>query len=378
MQTYRIGVIGAGMMGKTHSWCWQSLPFFYEKLPYRCVLHGVATSRIASAEAARDALGFARAYETPEALIADPEIDIVDIASPNDAHADQLLAAAAAGKKVYCDKPLTGRLDEAERLAAALPDPASVGQMVFHNRCLPATILARKMVGDGRLGEIIGFRGAYLHAGNVPEGKPLAWKDSRAMGAGVLYDLGSHLIDLVTWTCGSPLAEVHARQVTLNPRRPSREDPTRWVEQDSDDMTLMSARLASGAVGSLECSKIATGAMDELRFEIHGRKGALRFNLMDANWLEHFDAADPEMPYGGSSGYKRIDCVRRYPAPAGFPSPKATVGWLRAHLHSVYTFIDAVHTGAAFEPSIQRGIDLERMLAAVERAARSGVSECLA
>jgi predicted dehydrogenase len=143
------------------------------------------------------------------------------------------------------------------------------------------------------------------------------------------------------------------------------------VEQDSDDMTLINATLTTGAIGSIEASKIATGAQDELRFEIHGTRGALRFNLMQANYLDYFDMADPETPLGGTSGFKRIHCVQRYDPPAGFPAPKGTIGWLRGHVHCLYSFIDAVHAGRPFDPSLARGIELEKWLAAIAHSAQS-------
>lgn len=374
MKEYRIGILGAGMMGKTHAWCWQSLPFFYERLGFRARLHGVCTSRPETAEAARDAYGFERAYASYLELIESDAVDIVDIASPNHRHFEAVLAAARAGKPVYCDKPLTGNLDEALALEREIAHPERAGQMVFHNRFLPATMRARDLAASGDLGEVISFRAAYLHSGNVPPGKPLAWKDLRSHGAGVLYDLGSHVVDLLTWVCGASIVEVHARQKTLHARRPSYADPNVLVEQDTDDMTLMSVVLSNGALGTIEASKIATGAQDDLRFEIHGTQGAIRFSLMDPNYLDWFDQRDPEMPLGGTSGYKRIHCVRRYPAPAGFPSPKSTIGWLRGHLHSIYSFISSVHAGNAFDPSIARGIEIERVLAAVRRSAETGAT----
>ncbi len=372
MKTYTIGIIGAGFMGRTHAFGWSSLPFFYKDLPYRCVLKAVATSKPESAEAARAELGFEKAYADALALITDPEVDLIDIASPNSAHLAAILAAAAGGKPVYCDKPLTGDLQQALLIEQVVPDLARAGQMTLQYRFYPATLRARQMIEAGQLGDVICFRAAYLHSGNVAPGKRMNWKDLRAYGAGVLYDLGSHAIDLLTWLCGAGLAEVSARQKTLHARRPSLADPAALADQDTDDMTLISATLANGALGSLEVSKIATGAQDELRFEIHGTRGALRFNLTQPDFLDFFDAADPEAPLGGESGFKRIHCLQRYPAPAGFPGPKFAIGWLRGHQHCLFSFIDAVHAGRPFDPSLARGIELEKALAAVAQSAATG------
>ncbi|MCS7060451.1 MAG: Gfo/Idh/MocA family oxidoreductase [Anaerolineae bacterium] len=371
MKTYAIGVIGAGFMGRTHAYGWTVLPFFYDALGYRCVLKGVCTSRIETAEAARQTLGFERAYPDAETLISDPEIDVIDIASPNTFHKPAILAAAQAGKPIYCDKPLTGNLDDALEIERCLSDAARAGQMTLQYRFYPATLRARQMIEAGVIGDVICFRAVYLHSGNVTPGKRLAWKDLRVYGAGVLYDLGSHVVDLITWLCGAGLREVYAQQKTLHRRRPSYTDPNVLVEQDSDDMTLISATLTNGAIGSIEASKIATGTQDELRFEIHGTRGALRFNLMQPNYLDYFDVADLETPLGGMSGFKRIHCVQRYDPPAGFPTPKAAIGWLRGHVHCLYSFIDAVHAGRPFDPSLARGIELEKWLAAIAHSAQT-------
>jgi len=372
VKTYRIGVLGAGYMGRTHAWCWRSLPFFYADLPWRAELHAVATSRLETAAAAREAFGFTRTHASAEELIDDPDIDVVDIASPNHLHKDALLRALARGKAVYCDKPLTGNLAEALAIEAATAPAGEPVQMVFHNRFFPATQRARRMIAAGDLGEIICFRCEYLHSGNVPAGRRMAWKDRRDHGGGVLYDLGSHAVDLITWLVDRPVADIHARQRILHRLRPSLEDPSTMAVQEGDDMTLMSVALAGGALGTIEASKIATGTQDELRFEIHGTRGAARFNLMDPNYLDWFDLADPEQPLGGTSGFKRIHCVQRYEAPATFPAPKATIGWLRGHLHCAYTFLDTLHHERPFDPSLARGIEIEKVLAAAARSAESG------
>jgi predicted dehydrogenase len=374
VKVYRVGIIGAGFMGRTHAWCWRSLPFFYDGLDFRCELAGITTSRPETAEKARDAFGFARAYPSATAMIGDPEIDLTDSASPNNLPLEALLLANQYGKKVYCEKPLTGRLEQALEIQRAIPGLDRAGQMVFHNRFFPATMRAKQMMESGEIGDVISFRAEYLHSGNVSPAKPLAWKDRRDLGAGVLYDLGSHAVDLVTWLCGESIVEVFARQKTLHRMRPSKAVPAVLTEQDSDDLTLMSVVLDGGAVGSIEASKIATGKQDELRFEIHGTKGALRFNLMDPNYLDWFDQSDPESPHGGTAGIKRINCIQRYEPPACFPTPKASIGWLRAHIHCLYTFITTVHSSGQFDPSLARGIAIEKMLDAAQRSADTGAA----
>jgi len=368
MKTYNIGLIGAGFMGRTHAWCWSSLPYFYAGNGFKCCLESICTSRSETAEKAREELGFERAYTDFTTMINDPEIDIIDIASPNNRHKEALLAADKAGKIVYCDKPLTGNLEEALLLEQKLKYPDSLGQMTLQYRFYPATMRARQLIEAGDIGKIISFRAAYLHSGNVTEGKPMHWKDTKAAGGGVLRDMGTHIIDLLTWLCDASLSRTYALQKTLHTQRPAYGNRAVTARQDTDDMTLIAAELDNGAVGSIEASKIATGCQDELRFEIHGSHGALRFNLMDTNYLDFFNTSDPETPLGGTSGFKRLHCVQRYDAPAVFPGPKFSIGWLRGHLHCLYSFISAYHDGRPFEPSIRRGIELEKVIDAVEKS----------
>jgi predicted dehydrogenase len=143
------------------------------------------------------------------------------------------------------------------------------------------------------------------------------------------------------------------------------------VPVEADDLMVMLAKLPNGTLGVLETSKIATGTEDELRFEIHGDKGALRFNSMDPNYLDAYDLRDAETPLGGQRGWCRIACIQRYDKPAGFPGPKFSIGWIRAHLHSLYTFLDAIATGKPAQPSLLDGLNLQYLLAAAEKSART-------
>jgi predicted dehydrogenase len=142
------------------------------------------------------------------------------------------------------------------------------------------------------------------------------------------------------------------------------------VRVEADDQVVMLARLKNGATGTIEASKIATGMEDELRFEIHGSKGALRFNLMEPNYLEAYDMRSPESPLGGERGWQRISTVQRYDKPAVFPSPKSGIGWTRGHVHCLYSFLKAVADGSPAEPSLLRGLELQKKLAVIEESAK--------
>jgi len=366
------------------------MPLYFPSLPFRTRLVGVATSRMATAEHAKELLGFERATADSLSLIESDDVDIVHICTPNDQHLPALLAAMKAGKHIYCDKPLTATLAEAEQVAALLPSYKATSQMALQYRFWPATLRAKQLIDEGRVGAVSHFRGAYLHSGSVDRQRPLNWKANADRGGGVLNDLGSHIIDLLQHLLG-PLEPVYAtRRVWSNQRRDAA-DASRSIAHVAEDFAMVTMRTADGTPGIIEASKIATGSEDELRFEIHGEKGALRFNLMDANWLEFYDQTDVDSPFGGNRGWKRIATVARYDAMmqalasdsttqaasskqqseslqgsgGPWPSPKNHIGWLHGHTCCLYNFLAAIARGEPGDPSLAVGIELQRKLAKI-------------
>jgi predicted dehydrogenase len=369
VKTLGIGIIGYGFIGKAHAYGYRTIPFHYDPPPADLRLVGVATAHPRTAEAARLHGGFAAGTADWRELIERRDIDVIDICSPNTAHAEQIMAAMAAGKHIYCEKPLTATRDEARAVEAAARRWTGTGQVTFHNRFYSAAQRARQLVEEGFLGTIIGLRGVYLHAGSVDSAAPLKWKLRREEGGGVLRDLGSHLLDLADWLAG-PIVAIRADTRILHSVRPDGRGGTSAV--DAEDQAVLTVRLGSGALGTLEVSKIATGAEDDLRLEIHGSRGALRFDLMEPDFLDVYSLGQPDMPLGGMRGWTRIAALQRWPAPASFPSTRATSGWLRGHVHCLWSFLDAAARGAAAEPSIARGVAVQIMIDCAERSAATG------
>ncbi len=372
MKRYRVGILGFGFIGKVHAYSYAVLPFYYDPVPLEARITHVVTSRPETAEHARRIVPGIAAGTDFRAVTENPEVDIVHICTPNHLHKEALLSAMRHGKHIYCDKPLVARLDEAEAVAAALPTYRGIGQMTFQNRFFPATQRARQLVEEGRLGEILGFRTAYLHASNADRQAPLKWKLSAAAGGGVIADLASHVLDLVEWLAG-PIGAVMAATQIAWPDRPLPGDPSRRATVDAEDAVMALVRLRSGALGTLEATKLASGTEDELRVEIHGSLGAIRFNLMDPHHLEFYDAAASAAPQGGLRGWTRIDCGHRYPPPAtAFPSPKAAIGWVRAHVACLAAFLQAVADGRPAEPNLEQGIRVQRLMHALGQSALAG------
>ena len=368
-----VGILGFGFMGRTHTYGLINLPLFYD-CPFRVKHISVCNPSAGKREKAKATGYYRRVVEDYRELVEDPEIDAICVASPNGAHLEQLEAAIKANKHIYCDKPVVGNVGEAAALEKILDGASYTGkhQMVLQYRFFPAVMRAKQLVEEGFVGRVAHYRAAYLHSSNIDPAKALHWKsDRRRGGGGVFFDMGVHVLDLMSHLVGE-VAAVSAVSTTFYDKRPSAETG-KLVAVDTDDATLSLIRHRNGAIGSIEASKVATGSCDELRFEIHGEHGALRFNLMDPNWLEVYDMRDQAGPLGGNRGFKKIECAQQYPKPAtGFPNPKVTVGWLRAHMHCMFNFLECIAEDRAPSPSLDDGIYLQRVLEAGERAAKRG------
>ncbi|HSV74320.1 MAG TPA: Gfo/Idh/MocA family oxidoreductase [Chthonomonadales bacterium] len=371
-----IGIVGYGFIGKVHTFAHRALPLLYDPMPARTRLVGVCTASEASGRKAIEQAGFEVAVRDHRALLERDDIHAIHCCTPNDAHRDLLLDALRAGKHVYCDKPLTRTVDEAEEVAALARSTCCVHRMTFHYRFVPAILRARQLVDDDFLGQVYHFRAAYLHAGYLDPRRPATWRlRYDRSGGGAIMDLGVHAIDLMRFLLGD-FAEVRAEMRTFIEERP---DPmTRYpVCVDVDDVALIQARMACGALGSIEASRLATGAQDELRFDLHGSRGAISFNLMDPNWLTVYDNRDPEAPLGGSRGQQRLECVARYPKPYAIGATKSSVGWLQFHAHCLYDFVESVAAGELRRPSFEDGLAAQRVVAACERSSRTGQWEAV-
>jgi predicted dehydrogenase len=357
-----IGIVGYGMIGKVHTFAHRSLPLFYDPLPIQTRLVGVCTTRRESAEKAKAQAGFEFATTDPAELLAHPDITVVHCCTPNDAHHDFLLAAIRAGKHIYCDKPLTRTLHEAESVCQeAEAHPNRIYRMTFNYRFAPATLRAKQLVAEGFLGEIYQFRGLYLHAGYIDPNRPRTWRTQKEKsGGGAIMDLGVHVFDLMRWLVGE-MTVVSAQLTTRIPERPDTKTGA-LVPVDVDDIAIAQVRTESGAIGVIEASRLATGVQDELRFEIHGSKGAIAWNLMDPDFLTVYDARIPEGPLGGSRGPQRIECVTRYPRPYAFGGTKNTLGWPQLHVHCLYDFITVVAGGADNGPTFADGLAAQRFV----------------
>lgn len=356
----KIGLLGFGSMGKTHTYCAKNLPFFFSRTPEVCI-YGVCTKNIENAKRACEeySLGFYTSNE--DDIIYNSEIDAVDICTPNIYHYETAKKAILAGKHVYCEKPLAVTYAQAKELAELAREKGVKAQIVFNNRFLSAVIRARELVCEGKIGNILSFNARYLHSSATDVNKNAGWKQNKDVcGGGVLFDLGSHALDLIYYLCGEFKSVVGKSQIAYPTRRGM--DGSEW-QTNADEAFYMLATLKNGAYGTIEVSKIAVGSNDDLSFEIRGDKGALRFSLMDLNYLEYYSCESEDGAYGGSRGFTKIECVNRYSAPGGiFPGIKAPIGWLRGHLGSFHAFCDSVVNDKSTCPSFDDGAYVQKIL----------------
>jgi predicted dehydrogenase len=279
-----------------------------------------------------------------------------------------LLSAIKNNKHIYCDKPLVADAAEAVQIKEALSGYTGTAQMTFQCRFFPATLRAIQMVREGFLGDFHEFRASYLHSGSATPETPLKWKLSAKYGGGVIADLGAHVFDLIQALVGDYDRLIAASRIAYS-QRPSADDPDRMERVEAEDSVNIIVHMKNGALGAIEASKTATGTEDELRIELHGTTGAIRFNSMQPHHLQIYDAGISDKPFGGRRGWTFVDCGQRY-SESNFPGPKFSIGWMRAHVASLFSFLDNVSKGYAGEPGFDQGIYIQHVIERVRESAR--------
>ncbi|MEU5942314.1 Gfo/Idh/MocA family oxidoreductase [Micromonospora sp. NPDC047548] len=379
----RVGMVGYEFMGAAHSQAWRTVNRVFE-LPARVRMATICGRDAGKVASAADRLGW-DAYTTDwRDLVASDGIDVVDICTPGDSHAEIALAALAAGKHVICEKPLANTVAEAREMtaAAATARAAGVRSMCgFNYRRVPAVALMRQFVAEGRLGVLRHVRAAYLQDWIVDPQFPLVWRLQRdRAGSGALGDIGAHIIDLTQYVTGQRITGVSAVTETFVKERPLPAGSSGLAAQSDgngrttgavtvDDAAVFVARLDDGALATYEASRFATGRKNALRVEINGSLGTVAFDLERLNELEFYDATRPT----AEQGFTRILVTEgEHPYLSAWWPPGHIIGYEHSFTHQMRDFVEAVATGVDPTPSFTDALQVQLVLDAVIRSAELG------
>lgn len=361
MERLGIGIVGFGFIGRVHALAFSSLPFYYAELPFLPEIRGIATSREDTARAAQEETGVPFVTHRFEELVHREDIDVVVVATPNALHLPVIREAAQAKKAIYCDKPLATTLKDAEEIQKVVVASGVPFGMAFQNRFVPALLRARELMQQGFLGDVVRVRAQYLHSGYNDPRRPMSWRLDKALsGGGALADLGSHLIDLIRYLLGD-FVVTGARAETFIKRRLKAASSEEYVDVLVDDWAEVLGVLPDGAPVTIEASRFATGSCDELRLEIEGMEGAIRYHSMQPNFLAVYDARRLSGPYGGERGFQLIESVHQYPYPNRIPG-KFAIGWVRAHIACAHDFLLRLAGKPSLGAGIEDGVAVQRIL----------------
>ena len=368
----RIGLIGCGFMGRTHSNGYKRVGDFFPELGFRPVLQAVCARNEAKVKSFAEQWGYKSVETDWKKMIERDDIDAIDICTPNDTHAEISIAAAAAGKMILCEKPIARNLAESQKMVDAIKK-AGVKTTVWYNyRRLPAVTLAKQIIDSGKLGKIFHYRANFLQDwtinASLPQGGEGLWRmDAAVSGSGVLGDLLSHCIDTAMWLNGG-IKDVTAMTETFVKER--MHQLTGKVEKvNIDDACTFMCHFNNGSLGLFESTRYARGHKALYTFEINGEHASIRWDLHDLNRLEFFDNSDE----GIVKGWRSIHVTDGdQPYMNKWWVPGLGIGYEHSFVHQVADFLKSLETGEPCSPTFQDAHQTEKVCQAVADSASSG------
>jgi predicted dehydrogenase len=372
-----IGLVGYGFMGRTHSNAFLQAPRFFD-FPYRPVLKAVCARNAGKAKIFAENWGYESIETDWRALVARDDIDLIDIASPNNTHAEIAIAAAKAGKMVMCEKPLGRTAKEAKTMVDAV-EAAGVPNMVWYNyRRVPAVAMLKSLLEEDRFGRIFHYRSQFLQdwtiSQELPQGGEGLWRlDASVAGSGVTGDLLAHNIDMALWLNG-PIVEVSAVTETFIKER--KHNLTGKVEPITiDDASAFLCRFANGSLAIFEATRFARGHKALFTLEINGERASAMWDLHDLHRLEYFDYRDK----GPLRGWKDIHITDAdHPYMKHWWVPGLQIGYEHTFTHQVADFLMAVAENKAASPTFRDGLATEYVTDAVLKSAKTRQWEAIA
>ena len=360
-----VAMIGYQFMGRTHSNAWRQVSRFFD-VPFEPVMKVICGRNESAVKTAANQLGWEETETDWRRLMDRKDIDIIDICSPGDVHTPQAIAAAEAKKVVFCEKPLSNTLAEAEEVLKAVKRNKVIHMLCHNYRRIPAVALAKQMIEAGDIGEIYHYRGTYLQDWIVDPAFPRVWRLQKSVaGSGALGDIASHSIDLARHLVGE-ITDVSGLLKTFINQRPMPDDPKKMGKVDVDDAALSIVKFKNGAIGTIEGTRFALGRKNYNRFEINGSKGSIVFDLERMNELEVYREEGP------NSGFKTILVTdAKHPYVGAWWPPGHIIGYEHTFTHTVFDLLNAVKTGKIPTPNFEDGVRNNRVLDAIERSAKS-------
>ena len=366
MKTLRIGLVGAGFMGKAHALAYRSVAGVF-RLPVDVTLELIAdASQKAADRAARD-FGFARATGDWRTLVTDSRVDVVSITAPNVLHVPIAAAAIAAGKHVHCEKPLAPTAGEARSLVEAAEKAGVKTQVGFNYVKNPLIALAREIIEQGEIGEPVSFRGIHAEDYMADAATPWHFRMDPAGGAGVIADLGSHIIAMARYLLG-PISEVCGHLETVIAKRPAATGSARMRAVEADDIAHAMVRFARGCTGTIEASWIAHGRKMQIEFEVVGSKGALAFTQERFNELRLYQAQGET----SRNGFRTIVAGPDHPPYGAFcPAPGHQLGFNDLKIIEMRDFLLDIAGEPRARADFREGWEVQKVIDAIVRSSRS-------
>ena len=374
----RVGMIGYGFMGRTHSNAYRKVNQFF-KLAHQPVLAACCARNEEKIKAFAENWGY-EGYETDwRRLIERDDIDVIDIGSPNNTHKEIALAAAAKGKMILCEKPLAMTVAEAEEMVNAIEKAGVPNMEWFNYRRVPAITLAKQVVDEGRIGKPFHYRATYLQdwtiGADVPQGGAALWRlDAAVAGSGVTGDLLAHSIDTAEWLNG-PIVRVTAATETFVKERVHQETGKKQPVT-IDDACMFLAFFANGSMGTFESTRYARGRKNFNTFELNGEKGSVYFDLEDPQYLQYFKYADPKTGVKVEdhlTGWQKIHVTNfEHPYMKNWWVPGCTIGYEHTFINALADFLSSLETGVKVQPDFRSALHTQKVCDAVLASAKSG------
>ena len=368
-----IGMLGYAFMGKAHSNGYKKMPYIFWPPPAKPKLIKICgrTEDKVAEEAKR--YGYLDYCTDWHDLVGDERIDIFVNVGPNNIHAEPCIEAAKAGKNVVCEKPLARNADEAKAMLDAVSKAGVKHLCNFNYRMMPALILAKKLIIDGKLGRIFHFRAKYLQEWIVDPDFPMVWRlDREVGGSGAMGDLGAHIVDLARWLCGEPKS-VTAITKTFIDERPLPDDPSKKAKVEVDDAFVSTVEFENGAIGVLEGSRFCPGRKNYETVEINGELGSIYWNLEHMNYLNvYFKDEDPP----DTVGFHAVSVTESFhPYYDKWWPHGHIIGWENTFVHTAYNIVNAVVNNVKLEPMVATFEDGYRAAVICDAILQSAKSE---